>query len=138
MAENLVDRIKRAYAAWNEGDLEGTLEFLSPEVEWNTSASFPGTLPRYEGHEGFKRFWEHLHEPWDAIHVEIESYERDGDVAILRIRFHGTSKDSGVEVDLPWFQALVIEDDLVVRSALDRTVGDALEALDAADSFPEF
>lgn len=138
MADVLLQRIKSGYAAWNEGDLERTLDFLHPEVEWRTSASFPGTQPLYEGHDGFREFWSHLHEPWEAVHVEIESYEREGDVATLRIRFHGRSKDSGVEVDLPWFQALVIEDDRIRRSALDRSVGGALEALNVEDAFPEF
>jgi ketosteroid isomerase-like protein len=138
MAESLLERIRAGYEAWNEGNLDRTLEFLDPDVEWHTSASFPGTKPIYRGHEGFKEFWGHLHEPWDEIHIEIESYTREGDVAILRIRFHGTSKASGVSVDLPWFQALVIEDDRVMRSALDRSIGDALEALDVGESFPEF
>lgn len=138
MAESMLERIRAGYSTWNEGDLERTLEFLSPDVEWHTSASFPGTKPVYYGHDGFREFWEHLHEPWENVRVEIENYTREGEVAILRIRFHGTSKASGVSVDLPWFQAVVIEDDLVVRSALDRMVGDALEALDVGDSFPEF
>ena len=138
MADALLERVRGGYAAWNEGDLDQTLEFLHPEVEWHTSASFPGTRPLYEGHEGFKQFWEHLHAPWEDIHVEIESYQREGEIATLRIRFHGTSKESGVEVDLPWFQAIAIEDDRVRRSALARSIGDALEALDVGDSFPEF
>ncbi len=139
MAESLLEKIRAAYAAWNKGDLEGTLGFLAPDVEWHTSASFPGTKPVYDGHDGFREFWQHLHDPWENVRVEIESYTREGEVAILRIRFHGTSKASGVTVDLPWFQALVINaDDLVARSALDRTIGDALEALDVGDSFPEF
>ena len=134
----MLERIRAGYSTWNEGDLDKTLEFMSPDVEWHTSASFPGTKPVYYGHDGFREFWTHLHEPWEDVRVEIESYTREGEVAILRIRFHGTSKASGVTVDLPWFQAVVIEDDLVVRSALDRMVGDALEALDVGDSFPEF
>ena len=138
MAESMLERIRAGYGAWNEDDLDKTLAFLDDDVEWMTSASFPGTQPVYHGHEGFKQFWQHLHEPWENVHVEIESYTREGEVAILRIRFHGTSKASGVTVDLPWFQAVVIENDLVKRSALDRTVGDALEALDVGDSFPEF
>jgi ketosteroid isomerase-like protein len=138
MDNELLERIRAGYAAWNEGDLDHTLDFLTPDVEWHTSASFPGTESLYEGHDGFRRFWEHLHAPWEEIHVEIESFERDEDFAILRIRFHGRSKESGVDVDLPWFQALVLEDDKVKRSALDRSVGDALEALDISDHFPEF
>ncbi len=47
-------------------------------------------------------------------------------------------KESGVDVDLPWFQALVIEDEKVRRSALDRSIGDAIETIDAGDAFPEF
>ncbi len=138
MAESMFERIRAGYEAWNEGNLDRTLDFLATDVEWHTSASFPGTKPVYNGHDGFKEFWVHLHEPWDEIHIAIESYTREGDVAILRILFHATSKASGVSVDLPWFQALVIEDDKVTRSALDRSVGDALEALDVGESFPEF
>lgn len=140
MAESLLERIRAGYEAWNEDDLEGTLAFMHPDIEWHTSASFPGTRPLYTGHDGFREFWGHLHEPWEKIHLEIESYTREGDVAVLRIRFHGTSKASGVSVDLPWFQVMVVDvdRDLVLRSALDRSVGDALEALDVGDSFPEF
>jgi ketosteroid isomerase-like protein len=135
---HLLERIREGYEAWNRGDLDHTLAVLSPDVEWLTSASFPGVQPVYCGHDGFREFWKHLHEPWESIHVEIESYERDGEVATLMIRFHGISKGSGVPVDLPWFQALVIEDDLITRSALARTIGDALEALDISDRWPEF
>lgn len=139
MADDLLDRIRSAYAAWNEGDLEHTLDFLADDVEWHTSASFPGTRPLYEGHEGFKLFWEHLHAPFDSIHVELESYQRDGDIALIRLRFHGTSKASGIDMDLPWFQVIRIGDDeQIVSSALDRSVGDALEALDAAGLWAEF
>jgi ketosteroid isomerase-like protein len=140
MAESLLERIRAGYGAWNEDDLDRTLAFLSPDIEWHTSASFPGTRPLYRGHDGFREFWGHLHEPWEGIHIEIESYTREGEVAILHIRFHGTSKASGVAVDLPWFQVLVIDEahEVILRSALDRSVGDALEALDVADAFPEF
>lgn len=138
MADAMLARVRAAYVAWNQGDLEGTLEFLHPEVDWHTSASFPGTQPLYQGYDGFRQFWEHLHGPWDDVHVEIETYQREDEIATLRIRFHGRSKASGVEVDLPWFQAIVIEEDRVRRSALDRTIGDALEALDVADAYPEF
>lgn len=138
MADDLLERIRSAYAAWNHGDLEQTLEFLAEDVEWHTSASFPNTEPIYNGHEGFRRFWQHLHDPFEGIHVEIESIDRDEDMALVRLRFHATSRASGVEIDLPWFQAVVIDDDKVTRSALDRSVGDALEALDASDRWPEF
>jgi ketosteroid isomerase-like protein len=138
MADEIIQRIREGYRAWNSDDLEATLSFLDPEVEWRTSASFPGTRPVYHGHDGFKEFWEHLHEPFDNVRIEIESLERDEDMALIRLRFHGRSKASGVELDLPWFPTILIEDDKVKRSALDRAPGDALEALDLAHRWPEF
>lgn len=138
MTDSLLERIRGGYAAWNDGDLERTLDFLAPDVEWHTSASFPGTEPLYRGRDGFRRFWEHLHGPFVSIHVEIESYQREGDVAIMRIRFHGQSRESGVDVDLPWYQALMIEDDRIKRSALDRSIANALEAIGLADRTGEF
>jgi ketosteroid isomerase-like protein len=138
MADDITQRIREGYRAWNSDDLGATLEFLDAEVEWRTSASFPGTRPAYHGHDGFREFWEHLHEPFDNVRIEIEALERDEDMALIRLRFHGRSKASGVELDLPWFQAILIEDDMVKRSALDRSPGDALEALDLAHRWPEF
>jgi ketosteroid isomerase-like protein len=138
MTDDLLERIRGGYGAWNEDDLEQTLDFLDPEVEWRTSASFPGVEPLYRGHDGFRRFWQHLHEPWEDVHLTIESYQRAEDMALVRLRFHGRSKLSGVEVDLPWFQVLRIEDERVVASALDRTAHDALDALDASHLWSDF
>jgi ketosteroid isomerase-like protein len=138
MADEILEQIRDGYGAWNQDDLERILEFLDPQVEWHTSASFPGTEALYRGHDGFRRFWEHLHEPWEDMRVEIESFQRIEDVALIRLSFHGRSRESGVEVDLPWFQVLRVKDDKVVASALDRYVGDALETLDASHHWPEF
>lgn len=138
MPDQLLQKVQAGYAAWNHGDLDQTLAVLAPDVEWHTSASFPGTEALYTGHEGFKLFWAHLHEPFENVHAEIESYEREDELAILHVRFHGTSRTSGVEVDLPWVQALVIEDELIKRSALDRSTGAALEALGISDGRSEF
>ncbi len=116
----MLERIRAGYGAWNEGDLDKTLEFLRRTSSGTPQRLVPGHEARLLRPRRLPRVLEHLHEPWEDVHVEIESYAREGEVAILRIRFHGTSKASGVTVDLPWFQAIVIEDDLVVRSALDR------------------
>lgn len=138
MSDELLERIREGYGTWNEGDLQATLDLLDPEVQWKTSGSFPGVRKLYEGHEGFREFWEHLHAPFEAIHVELESFEREGEVALLRLRFHGKSKASGVDLDLPWFQVARFADEKIVESALNRSVGDALDALDASDLWPEF
>lgn len=130
--------MREGYKAWNSGEIEPIIELLSPDVEWITSASFPGLKERYHGHDGFRKFWDDLRGPWEDIHVEIEGVEREENYGILRIRFHGTSKSSGVGVDLPWFQAVVMDDDKITHSALSRSIGDALEAVGGEDHWREF
>lgn len=138
MPDELLERIREAYRAWNEGDLQHTLDFLDAEVQWKTSGSFPGVRKLYVGHDGFREFWEHLHGPFDEIHIELESYEREGEFALLRLHFHGKSVASGVDLDLPWFQVARFDGEKITDSALNRSVGDALDALDVSDLWPEF
>src|SRR3546814_2733720 len=49
--------VSRAYATFNAGDVEGSLAFLHPEIEWNTYI-VPGPGGGvYHGHDGVRELW---------------------------------------------------------------------------------
>jgi len=45
--------VRRAWDAYAAGDLEGALQYFSPDAVWHTASDFPGTTS-YRGHDGIR------------------------------------------------------------------------------------
>jgi ketosteroid isomerase-like protein len=72
MATDEEQKIRAGLGAWSNGDLEGALENMAPEIEFHSSGLFPGVESVYRGHEGFRRFWRDFRETWERISFEID------------------------------------------------------------------
>jgi ketosteroid isomerase-like protein len=72
MSQENVQIVRESVDAWNRKDLEGLLEYLSPEWEWHPARLYPGTDAVYRGKEGFTRFWKSFREAWVSIRVAQE------------------------------------------------------------------
>jgi ketosteroid isomerase-like protein len=59
-----VDVMRRGFAAWNAGDIDGALALMHPDIEWRTSGVFPDVDDVYFGREGVRRFWSDFRGPW--------------------------------------------------------------------------
>jgi ketosteroid isomerase-like protein len=42
MSRQNVEVVRKAYEAWNAGDLDAAAEFRDPVVEWPVTPNFPG------------------------------------------------------------------------------------------------
>jgi uncharacterized protein len=99
MSEQNVDLIRKGYEAWNRGDVEGVLNRLEADVDWQGYTHVPeaGTIRgRDEVRAALERFldaWEHL----DIGLVDI--FEANDDRVVALVRFRGIGKGSGVEVN---------------------------------------
>lgn len=49
------NELRKAYAAFNRGDIDGAVQLLDPKVEWIEPPEFPGG-GEYKGVEGAKRY----------------------------------------------------------------------------------
>ena len=88
--EELVDN---GYAAWNEDDLEGMLDYLPPRGQLPHQRGLSGAPDAvYQGEEGIRRWWDDFHEPWSEIKVIPERIAEDGDEIAILIRFEGTGR----------------------------------------------
>ena len=112
-----VDRYRDALDAWNRRDLVWILEQASPDLEFRTAQLFPGVEPVYLGREGMVEFWTtFIEEPWALFGLEIASVEDVGDGRVLALlTFHGTERESGDEVTLPYAHLATFEGELVSR-----------------------
>lgn len=121
--------LRETFRLWSAGDLEGTLEFISPEVRWEPSGLFPGAGRDYRGHTGVRSFWDTFREPWEHIEMEAEEVlELEGCRMLATTRFRGVGRTSGVETQKQLFQLWTIDDGLIVRYQSFGTREEALEA----------
>jgi ketosteroid isomerase-like protein len=129
MASTNVAIVRRAYEAWNAGDIAAATEVLDPSVEWRMPPNFP-EADTYRGiEEVTSRLTEFL-EQWEEFVVEIEELLEAGDDVVALTRFKGRSKKvglalTGVSVDA---QVWTLRDGRVTRVWMYGGTEDALEA----------
>ena len=119
------------YEAWNHGDLEAWLEAMDPDVVLDAPGVFPGFDKEYHGHEGLTRFWQQIHEPWEAFHIDVEGIDEEAEGFVVAIRFRAKGAGSGVDVDMNFGHAFRLRDGLVVELIARATADEAREALRA-------
>jgi ketosteroid isomerase-like protein len=81
------DLLRKAYAAFNAGNLEGALQTMAPNVVWPNGME-GGTV---QGHAGVREYWTRQ---WKMIdpHVEPKVFRREPDGRIA-ISVHQVVKD---------------------------------------------
>jgi ketosteroid isomerase-like protein len=102
MSRQNVEVVRRAYEAWNAGDLDAAAEFLDPVIEWRMPPNFPeaGT---YQGIEEVKSRLEEFLESWEEFQVEVEELIETGDRVVALTRSRAEAKASGWRSPaLPW------------------------------------
>ena len=113
----LVERYREALEAWNRRDLVWILEQAAPDFEFHTAQLFPGTEPVYRGRDGMVEFWtSFIEEPWALFRLDVDELEAASDGRVLAlITFHGTERDTGEEVNLPYAHLVTFRGDEVTR-----------------------
>ena len=114
MSQENVELTRKAFAAWNRGDLESAAEVISPEWEWHPARLYPGTDAVYHGLEGYARFWNTFREPWESVHIDLERIEDLGDRVLALMMFYAKGKGSGVDVTSEYANVFTFRDGLVV------------------------
>jgi len=103
----LSDRRKKVvrsnYAAFNNGDIDGVLENLHPEIEL-VGADEDGHVNEREvwrGHEEARRFYEGVRNEVGLRWIEIVKLELEGEAIVATVWLHGANDDANVEGAVP-------------------------------------
>jgi ketosteroid isomerase-like protein len=129
MPEENVELVRRAYAAFNRGDIDGALAVLAPDFEYTPSGAIPGVTETYRGPEGFKRFVGWLLDEFDDVQFEINDViGHDDDQLVFRHTNRGRGKRSGAETRWDVWQVVRFRDGKAVRAHAFTTKEEALEA----------
>ena len=129
MSEENVEIVRRAFDAYNRGDLQEMLDHIAPESEFRPSGRFMDSQQVYRGREGFVDFWDTFRSPWESLTISIERIEDLGDQVLVLGTFHGEGRGSGVEVsdEAAWLQT--IQDGLILHTVTFTNWAEALEAV---------
>ena len=92
MSQENVEIGRRAYEAWNAGDMNALAELFDPDVITRAIEGWPEPGP-YVGREAVMRWLAQLRETWDADAVELTSdFIAAGDRVAARVIWHGAGR----------------------------------------------
>jgi ketosteroid isomerase-like protein len=127
VSQENVELARRGYEAWNRDDLDAVLATYHQQFEFRTSGVFPGLDRVYRGREGFRRFWEDFHGPWESVRIVIEELRQSGERVVALYVFEAKGRD-GMAVRRPAANVITYRDGLATRI---DAYGDWKEALEA-------
>jgi ketosteroid isomerase-like protein len=128
MSQENVGVVRRAFEAWNRGDLDAWLETFHPKVEWDTSGAFPGFETAYYGRDGVTNFWQQFRADWEEIFLDVEEIIDRGEQVIVLFRFRAKGRD-GIQVQRAQAICDTVRDGRVVRAENFAGWDQALEAV---------
>jgi ketosteroid isomerase-like protein len=131
-----VERLRGAYAAFNEGGVEAILERLAPEFQVRDRESSPDRETRY-GREGIKQLFDSYMEAFDALRLEPQEFIDAGEEIVVSLRQRVRGKGSGAEVVGHIAHVWTMHAGAVRRLRIFGDKESALEALRAEGGVPE-
>ena len=117
MADDPVDVIKTAYAAFAAGDIPTVLGLLDSEVEWiETEAEhLPVRGTKVGPDQVLKEVFAVVPDYWEEFQITPYDYFSDGDTVIARGHVKATAKATGTSMDAPFVHIFSLRNGQVVR-----------------------
>jgi ketosteroid isomerase-like protein len=128
MSEENVELVRKSIDAFNRGDLDAWMGFLSPDVVWE-SQDVRGITPVYRGRAGAREWLEQFRELFEEIRLEIEQITALGDDRVLSGYTEiGRGRGSGEPMEQTVWSILWVAEGLITRRQGFPTREKALEA----------
>jgi ketosteroid isomerase-like protein len=124
MSKENVEVVRRNFAAFDRGDLDGILVDLHPHV---VSRAHP-IGEEYKGHGGFRRFIANWTEQFEDFQQTAEEFTDAGDQVLVRVLQRARGRGSGVPVEAHFWIVHLVEGGKVTRVELFDDEARALEA----------
>ena len=98
MSQENVELVRRAYEALNAGDIDTLVSLCHKDFELDMSDRVLNP-ERYRGHEGIRRFYAGVQDPWERYVWEVEELRDAEDLIVALLRARGWGRGSGLEVN---------------------------------------
>jgi ketosteroid isomerase-like protein len=128
MSQQNVEIVRRAYEAFNRGDIESVTADFAPEFEYVATGAIPGVEGVFLGPEGYRRFIEGFWSEFDNARLEVHESTEAGDQVLVSMTLTGRGKQSGVKASWPVWLVWTMRDGRIVRGQGFMSRDEALEA----------
>jgi ketosteroid isomerase-like protein len=129
MSEESVENIRRAVAAFNQGDADAFVALAQPDVEWEDAVFWSQSFRIYSGREELRAWFAEVREPWEDIHITAdEMLEAADNRLMVGLGLTARGKGSGVETQLHVWQVNWFVDGKTARRQVFRDRDEAVEA----------
>jgi Ketosteroid isomerase-related protein len=134
MSEQSVEIVKRAYAAFAEGDVPAVLGMFADDIEWHEAEGMPYGGVYRGGEAVVQNVFGPISQDVEGFALTPEEFMAAGDTVAVVVSLTGTGKATGKPLDLPVVHVWDIQDGKAVRF---RQFADTVKFADvvpAADS----
>jgi ketosteroid isomerase-like protein len=100
-SDDSVELVRKAWEAWERGDMPAVFDFYDPAVEWDMSESDVPDMGVFRGHDGVRRFFREWMAPFHDYYAHADDFRLGSAGVLVRMRQGGRGKGSGVEVEMP-------------------------------------
>jgi ketosteroid isomerase-like protein len=108
--------VQEAYAAFGRGDIQGILDRLTDDIDWQTFGpeALPGTKPRHNK-QAVREFFGEVDRDWAFQTFEPQQFIAQGDHVVCLGRYTGTSKATGRPFASEWAMDFQLRNGKVFR-----------------------
>jgi ketosteroid isomerase-like protein len=127
MSQENVELARKAFEAWNRGDVDAFLQTFDPNVEVYLPEGGLNVGVR-RGHEEVRRLMEGFLEVWRDLRMEPERFFEVRDQIVVFVHVRGTGKGSGLVVETRPAHLATVRAGKLVRLVIYPERAAALEA----------
>jgi ketosteroid isomerase-like protein len=131
MSQQNVEVVKRAYEAWNRGDIATVLDSYDPDVEWWDRDDDPDATVHRGLDAVLARFGD-VNDSWAELRLEPHEFIDAGDFVVVPLRMIGRGRGSGALLEGDEVHAMRLREGKIVEAREYRQKQEALAAIDAA------
>jgi ketosteroid isomerase-like protein len=129
MSQENVEMARRAFEAYNRGDVDAAVTDFASNCEFVSSGARPGGRGVYQGPEGFKRFIGWLRDEFEDAHLDVNDVIDAGTKVLVSLTVRGRGRQSGAATSWDLWQVWTVRDGRFFRG---QAFTDKIGALEAA------
>jgi ketosteroid isomerase-like protein len=116
MSEENVELVRRAWEAWQRGDIDAQFEFWDRDIVWDLTHFREWPESTYDGHEGVRRFLSEWLEVWDEYEVGLDETLATPDGRVMSLAWQrGKGRESGLVMEMEWAQIYTFQGHKITR-----------------------
>jgi ketosteroid isomerase-like protein len=129
MSEENVELFRRAFKAFNDGDLDALDDLITEDFEFVPYLATLIETTTYRGRDGLRKYQEDADAAWHDIQGRIDEIRDLGDRAVAFGEIRGRGRSSGLDVRVPLAWVVDFHEGKLRRT---QSYGDRNAALEAA------